>query len=62
MKARRVWIHSTNETPHCGTGRRLVIAQVGRRWARLRPASRPASRSDRVPVETYRRIVEGAAL
>lgn len=62
MTPRKVWIYSTTETPRCGSGHRLVVADVGRKWARLRPASAPDSRRvDRIPVATFQQIAEAAS-
>lgn len=57
----RVWIHSTGETPRCGTGKRLVLADIGRRIVRIRPASNPDRHADRVSRDTYERLLLGGA-
>lgn len=58
---KRVVIHSTNETPRCGSGRRVVGVSVGRKYVRLYPQANPERFPDRVPALVYQRILDGDA-
>lgn len=53
------WIHSAGETPHCGSGRRLVAAFIGDKTIKIRPLNRPVNAPDRLDAQTYRTLVVG---
>lgn len=53
---RLVWIHSTNETPRCGSGQRPAFAEVGSKWVRLWPAGDSKGRPDKIPVSVFNAI------
>jgi len=54
-------IHAKDEVTRVGSGHRVVLAQVGRKWVRVKSRVDPAARAQRIPVRVWDCIVVGPA-
>jgi hypothetical protein len=58
MEWKHYRIHAHDEVPRVGSGHRTVLAQVGRKWVRVKSRVDPAAWSQKIKVLTWKTIVK----